>query len=277
MFPSELTLSEPPVTPVALIAAVWVMSPPVLSSWIVPPLPLAPPPFPNPPELFMTPLTAMPPLWATTVITPPLPPALPAAAPPPPTAVTFPFRVTPVAAFRNTSPPVAPGLPAAPVVVISPAKPLVMPPVTVLIATAPPLVVTGASIVIVPTDAVKDTTGVTLPMAFFMLRVVAAGPDTARLNAPSVLPEMVSAPSLIPIVASDASVMSPFMSAAPLLCRAPLALTPVPLSVIGSAFRVTLFTRRVAPDATVVPAAVAPKALAFSATSVPAFTFVAPV
>ncbi len=66
--------------------------------------------------------------------------------------------------------------------------------------------------------------------------------------------------------------------AVPVPVNAPLLPTPAPLIVIASAPAiVTLLIFNVAPDATVVPLAAVPNAVAFAATKVPTLTAVAPV
>ena len=63
----------------------------------------------------------------------------------------------------------------------------------------------------------------------------------------------------------------------PLPINAPLPPTPAPLIVNASAPIATLLMFNVAPDATVVPAVVAPRPAAFVTDTVPALMVVAPV
>src|SRR5687768_15305018 len=100
-----------------------------------------------------------------------------------------------------------------------------------------------------------------------------------RLNpAASIGPvKRVPPPELDVIIESAASVTTPAKVFVPVLVQsAPMPSTPVPLMVIGSAARYDVVQLRVAPDATTVPAAVAPSALSAPSTRRPAVTVVTP-
>ena len=112
-----------------------------------------------------------------------------------------------------------------------------------------------------------------------LLAVTSPAPTILRLFAAVTTPFNVSvdAAEVVPIALLLAVITLPAKTAAPVPVRAPTALTPVPLSVIASAAKFTLFTLSVAPLATVVPVATVPSAVAVAAVNVPVLTVVAPV